>query len=1202
MYALLRISSTVPPRHQQEGRMMRYTDEQAYAVYTPDAKNLVVVAGAGSGKTHVLVSRFLYLLEKNADWPLNAIVAITFTKKAAAEMRDRVRAGLEARYFAEVADSAEARRWAGLLAGMDSARIDTIHGLCGDLLRTNAAEAGIDPGFAILDEIDAALLLDDVIDDVILRAIENGDDGGAMVALLETYTEKAIRDVLAETRLHAVDLPEADAEALVAAWREHFEQSARATMTRTLQRIDALAQETAIPTGCKRGQTLRDLRAMADAISAGEPPDYQIDAMTRFDLRGGSKKQWASDETFNEAKHIIEDARDWARANTFDTAQEAEAARLVIYWSQVIATVRDAYRAAKQQAAALDFDDLERLTRELLTTAGASAVSRYRGREIKHLMVDEFQDTNADQWAIVRALADLDAPETLFVVGDPKQSIYAFRGADVSVFGAVCAAISDSDAGCEASLSRSFRTHRPLVQTFNHLFGALLRRDDESEASAYQVTLGVPMSAQRDQPPSDAPCVEMLLIGEETDEENAETRRRWEADEIASRIHALVAERRLIYDREADATRPVQYGDFAILFRGMTRVSLYEAVFKARGLPFITLSGRGYYDRQEVWDLQNALAAIYNPADDLALSAALRSPLFTLSDEALFALRTGDSPTRLWEAMQSPSAERLPAADRPRLAFAVATLRGLRGMAGRVTIAELLRELLARTGYMATLSALPDGVQRRANVEKLIEKAEKSGRVTLSDFLRYLAQMSDKEAREGEAPTLSEGTVNIMTVHASKGLEFPVVVLADASHTGRGTASDVVYDARYGLGCKVPPPPDDEKADKTRYIYSRIQALEKERETAENLRLLYVAATRAQDLLIVSGQAKLSKNGGFSAGGSTWLARLIEAFALADRIAPDAAPQLLDVWPDVPPLRVHMPVGRTAHAEIGAAGSFAWPDVSGAEPTAPPLTAPILADGASAHASAHHLAATHIADLGSIRHTPPHERRFYRDRIRRRVLYDAPNNIRTVSQQRDGRQQGRYIGQIVHEALRHWHLPKHTGAGQLERILTAYAWRHGITDAAQAAGIVSACHDLLERFERSKTYHALENARQVYREMPFIYKRDDYIIHGVIDVVYQTAAGDWVVADYKTGVVRGGDYRRHARRYHLQLGIYASALAAQLGEEPSALVHYIRGGKDQPVTISREAWREALADTPLDENIRAALAGDDDHTQETSAR
>lgn len=1178
--------------------MMRYTDEQAYAVYTPDANNLVVVAGAGSGKTHVLVSRFLYLLEKNPDWPLNAVVAITFTKRAAAEMRDRVRAGLEARYFAAAADSAESRRWAGLLAQMDSARIDTIHGLCGDLLRTNAAEAGIDPGFTILDEIDAALLLDDVIEDVMQRAIErDGDD--AMTALLTTYPEAAIRDVLAETRLHHVDLPQTDAATLLSAWRENFAEAARAFMARTRERIDALAD---IPTGCKRGDMLADLRAMADAISAGEPPQSYIDLIAAFDLRGGSKKSWVSDEAFDEAKHIIESARDWARANAFDVAREAEAAELVICWARAIAAVRDAYRAAKQQAAALDFDDLERLTRDLLTTAGASAISRYRGHEIKHLMVDEFQDTNADQWAIVRALADLDAPESLFVVGDPKQSIYAFRGADVSVFGAVCAAISRSNVGREVSLSRSFRTHRPLVQTFNHLFGALLQRDEASEASAYQVTLGKPMSAQRDQPPFDAPPVEMVLIGEQTDDENAASRRRWEADEIASRIHALVAEGRPIYDREADATRPVQYGDFAILFRGMTHVALYEAVFKARGLPFITLSGRGYYNRQEVWDLQNALTAIYNPADDLALAAALRSPLFTLSDEALFALRTGES-ARLWDAMASPPVERLPDAERGQLAFALATLRDLRGMAGRVTIAELLRELLARTGYIATLSALPDGVQRRANVEKLVEKAERSGRVTLSDFLRYLAQMSDKEAREGEAPTLNEGTVNIMTVHASKGLEFPVVVLADASYTGRGASSDVAYDARYGLGCKVPPPPDDAGAEKTRYIYNQIQALDKGREAAESLRLLYVAATRAQDLLIVSGQAKPLKSGDISAGGSTWLAQLIEAFALADRIVPDAAPQILDVWPDVPPVRVHMPPARTLHAATDTAAPQifdAWPEVSGETVAAPPLTAPLPEDSRSPRRSAHHLAATDIADLGSIHHTPPDEGRFYRDRFRRRVLYDAPNTIRTVSHQRGERHQGRYIGQIVHEALRHWHLPAKADAARLQRILAAYAWRHGITDADEAADIIAACRGLLERFQRSKTYQALENARQVYREMPFIYKRDNYIIHGIIDVVYRTAAGDWVVADYKTGFVRGGDYAAHARRYHLQLGVYASALAAQLGAEPSALVHYIRGGREQPIMISRTAWREALAATPLEADIRAALVDDDDG--EESAR
>ena len=241
----------------------------------------------------------------------------------------------------------------------------------------------------------------------------------------------------------------------------------------------------------------------------------------------------------------------------------------------------------------------------------------------------------------------------------------------------------------------------------------------------------------------------------------------------------------------------------ALLFQAMTHVTLYEAALKAEGIPYLTVAGKGYYDRQEVWDLLNLLRALYNPLDNLSLAAALRSPLVQ-PERRRAAGAAADlrvklaNRSRCGTALDQP--EVVPADEIALVEFARVTLRDLRRKAGRVTIAELLRLALEATGYLAVLTGLPDGKRRRGNVEKLIDKAETSGRITLGAFTQYLRDMSENEVREGEAALESAGAVQLMTVHKSKGLEFPLVVLVDASYQ-RSTAA--AGDLVNGLACKV---------------------------------------------------------------------------------------------------------------------------------------------------------------------------------------------------------------------------------------------------------------------------------------------------------------------------------------------------------------------------------------------------------------
>lgn len=1168
---------------------MQHTLQQRDAIHLHDS-NLIVVAGAGSGKTRVLVERYLALLAANPDWRLNQLVAITFTHKATGEMRDRVRRGLEDRLRA-ARDDQEIRRWAGLLASMDSARIDTIHGLCASLLRANAAEAGVDPDFGVLDETEAAIMLENA---AATALAELAVSGGPAAELLAEYPLRDIAAALTKRPLLDAAARQPTHFDWSAHWREIWWSELRQRVRMYLKRLDSIRIPHDPPPGDKLGDAWLVCLSALESLRAGPENEHRaaFQRIADLDLRGGAQGPWGGSDRLRDAKDNLRLLRDNAKSLVrdlpdFPSPLDERAAHLLPLWIDALRRVGEVYRALKTRAAALDFDDLEGLTRDLLAQYPAVR-ARYQGGEFRHILVDEFQDTNDAQWQIIQALAPVDQPGALFVVGDEKQGIYAFRGADVSVFSRVREQIVAAG-GHALDLLTSFRTHQSLVDCFNDVFGALLARDPDSPVREYQVERGTPMTAVRQHPPGDDPALELLLVdisaGDADDRLSADDGRRQEAYLLARRIAELVAQGRLIYDREADAHRPVQYGDVAVLYRAGNTLRFYEEALKAAGIPYVTAGGRGYYDRQEVWDMLSLLQAVHNPADDLSLAVALRSPLFALSDDALLALRLtqnahGSRPS-LWDALASYG-DLLPEDDRAAVSFARSCLEALRAIAGRVTVAELLREALARTGYLAVLAGLPDGARRRGNVEKLLEKAQSSGRVTLGEFARYLRDMSAREAREGDAPVEAEGAVSLMTIHGSKGLEFPVVALVDTTRRQSARAGDTLLmeDAKLGLCCKTSMPQGDNKEKP--FAFGLASAYQTLRDEAESLRLLYVGMTRAQDLLLVSGQASADKRTGLHKTDG-WMGLLLDALGAGDHLVSGMDAVIARVWGRV---RVYMPDHLPDEALRPAPalpGDSAWAsaaiqvgDALPGRALTPDLLAAIAVPPA---AQVRHLAATSIEDLGGAEHNP-NDKRWYRSRFRRKVLHDAPAEIDWVSVPLP-RVSARQIGEIVHHALRWWRFPTGEDDAQYREILRSYAWREGITAPGSVDYAVDEALKLLRRFIASDVYAWMNGAQAVYREIPFIYERDERIIHGVMDTLMRRAGGDWVIVDYKTSSI--SDIRQnpdaatiHARQYHLQLGIYAAAAQAILGHiVPKTFIHYIR--YTQTVEIAEPEWRQALS-------------------------
>jgi len=1189
---------------------MQPTPEQYDAIHIHD-KNLIVVAGAGSGKTRVLVERYLKLLEANPDWNLNALVAITFTREAAFEMRNRVRQSLEENVRDEQ-DEAKASRWAQLLSEMDTARIDTIHGLCVTILRANAAQAGIDPKFEVLDEVEAMILLEDIVGDVI------SEIDSPLTQLFSAYESSKVIGTLISPNLINSDFPAVpdNPQAILQQWRQEWSEYVIETMQDLLQSPQADAVLNGAPAGGypesdSLGALFLQYEDYLARIHQSETAEEIIELVQACYSDGavgnkGSAKVWGDTDTKKAYAQRLRNLRDFMQelldriGDPIDEIDEASA-HLLPLWYQLLTQVQSAYRQHKQDNSLLDFDDLERITSDLLEDQ--SVRDRYRDNEFKHLLVDEFQDTNNAQWRIIKSLASLEHSGSMFVVGDPKQSIYQFRGADVSVFNSVRDEIAKNQYGDEVPLSVSFRTHQRLVEQFNALFGEILVRDESSPVKAFEVVLDKDMTAFREESPQQ-PVIECLLLDNGVRDEHgnytknpqtnrkqtypSEDMRRWEAYEIANFVESIVADGREIYDKEKRTKRPVTAGDVAILFQSMSNVTLYEDVFKSRGLQFMTIAGRGYYARQEVWDMVDLLRALHNPADNLSLATVLRSPMFGFSDDMLFALRLINDnhpekpkPIPLWDALKVACEEDVMGItdnDRPLLRFAVETLSDLRLMAGRVTISELLRQALAKTGYLAILTGLPDGARRRGNIEKLLQLAETSGKITLGKFSQYLSDLTAREIREGEAIIGDDETIKMMTVHASKGLEFPIVILADTSWTrgNAGGASTLMNDDTYGLSCQIFDP--DQNKYVSGFAHRRNNQLLDLKETAERKRLLYVAATRAQDYLVVSGQVSWSKTRSEWSARGDWLKQLIDVFDLSnidflpDQTVSFANDHIRVMMPPAPPAQDILYADAVEDVNL-------W-DFDADEVDFPPIEPPLIhAIQIAPDAQIGHISATQIADLGGVQYgSNEDQRQFYRQRFRRRTLHDVPARVQDLGADRQPQISPRLIGELVHEVIRYWHfdLP----SDEFDDMLEGYAWQRSLTFKHDIEKAVNQTKRLLRRFQQSDVFGWVESAkadkRPLFNELPFILRTEKRVIHGVIDVVFQRTDGTWVVVDYKTSKVSDNNFDRHARRYHLQLGVYASAVQEQLGGDiiPQAHIHYIRHSRT--VLIPTSAWQAEI--------------------------
>ena len=1137
------------------------TDEQRRAVETRDV-SIALSAGAGCGKTHVLVERYLSHLAPatgstaatgeesaaaSADGsgtvrnrsPLAGLIAITFTDRAAREMRDRVRRTCRERLQAASTEE-EADAWLELLRELETARVSTIHAFCGTLLRAHAVEAGLDPRFQILQTGQSATLFSEQVDDQLREQL--GGMSEDLLALIVMFGLPRLREMIQHLLARRQDLDFAawhkvSPDELVARWQRVERETIMPQVRNELLSLPEVAAIRKIlahwtPTN----PVMRErFTALTQEFAALEREEDLMAALARIRdsakvQGGGSVKQWFSDEVYNEFREAAEALRKWIDDKTkrlgIDPANARASAAAGLALLRVAEPIITAYEARKRELGLLDFNDLLIRARDLLSGPHGQPLRRRIAARLVLLLVDEFQDTDPLQVELVEILCgDQLGQGKLFFVGDAKQSIYRFRGADPRVFKKLRERIPQAG---RMPLTKNFRSQPAILDFVNALFCDRLGSDYE------------PLRAHR-VPLAEGPAIEFLwaTLGPEAEvKPNAELLRRREADWIARRLVGLFAERALpVQAKSTRAVRPAAPGDVAILFRALSDVQFYEEALRRYGIPYYLVGGAAFYAQQEVFDLLNLLRVLDSPRDEVALAGVLRSPFFSLADETLFWLgqhSEGLSAGLFAEQLPREIDER----QRQQAQFAADTLASLRGMKDRLPIAGLIREALARTGYDALLVAEFLGERKLANLRKLIDQArsfDQSGIFTLADFIHELAEFVARQPDEPAAPVELESStvVRLMTIHQAKGLEFPVVVVPDLARSLGGSRGTLVFDR--ALGPLVRARVGQKDAGPCGLDLYRL--LDHQEEADEEIRLLYVAATRAADHLILSAGLK-----DVDQPTGSWLELLADRFDLRTGELKVALPVGF-ARPQVA-VTLEEPAVPAGTAQGGARGDLATVVAAAEERAAagegivPALVAPIAPD----------LAARRVYSFsrlaGSFARSHP-------------VTEDG---LPAETYGADASSDATELGSLVHAVLAQIDFAGTEDVAARCRRELARNFATSTTDPASAAAMI-------ERFLRSPRAAELRSAAVMHRELEFLLAwppgraPDGRMIQGFIDCLYQDRAGSWHIVDFKTNRVAAQAVPQAASAYELQLCLYALATEEVLGQPPASLVlHFLQPG------------------------------------------
>jgi ATP-dependent helicase/nuclease subunit A len=886
--------------------------------------NVLVMAGAGTGKTHTLVERCLHCLcEEQPPASLEEILVVTFTEAAAAEMRRRLREKLEEKLRA----APDEPRWTEQIALFDTAHIGTLHSFCLKLVREHFHELGLDPQLAVLDEGEARLLADETLDEELQEHYAGQNElAEAVQKLIQIYgggRDQAIRHLVLRLHHYAQTRPDADGwlarqiEQFAAPapdeWRRWLLDGIRTWHGEWLTVLEGLGAPSTVsarrsshtelaepvlgaPSNNEKAAELAGILRRLPKNFSRETAAEILEQIFSADANWPAKRKTALrkplEKFFDAAAFLhslapVTDGRDplaedwgWVRGHM----------SALLRLTQNFA-VR--FAARKRDAGVLDFHDLEQFALKLLWDFAANcpspAAERWRAK-IRFVFVDEYQDINAAQDKIIQALSrdPFGVPPSggkrpkppeggtpnkgnRFLVGDVKQSIYRFRLADPKIFRDYAQSWRGQN-GQTIHLAENFRSREGLLNFVNSVFEPLMRPEIGGvgyDAGA-RLQFGAPkeraeLSAANDS----SPRAELHLLfkkgrddaggGDESGDDDLanlqETER--EARLLALRLKQLAGKHE-IWDAGGKCFRPAEWRDLAVLLRSPSgKAEIYAKEFGRAGVPLVVERG-GFYESSEILDLLNLLQLLDNPLQDVPAIAVLRSPLVGLSLDELAQIRLAAKGVRFWTALNhvhSPQST-VHSETAGKTAKFLERFSRWRKLAKQTSLSECLESVLAETHYAEWLLARPRGAQRRANVERflgLVQKFDQFQRQGLFRFLKFIEAQREAGVEPDVAAVTDENAVRLMSIHQSKGLEFPIVAVADLAKpfNTQDLRGEIIFDEAFGLCPRVKPPHTGRRYPSLPHWLA--QQHQRREQWGEELRLLYVATTRAQDTLILTG-------------------------------------------------------------------------------------------------------------------------------------------------------------------------------------------------------------------------------------------------------------------------------------------------------------------------------------------------------------
>ncbi|WP_136591485.1 UvrD-helicase domain-containing protein [Salinigranum halophilum] len=1147
-------------------------------------RNVAITAGAGTGKTTTLTKRYVQILESNPESTPKDIVTITFTRKAAAELRSRVRKEVYKKLAAADSDDTHTR-WRTVLNDLEEGYIHTIHAFCARILRENAVQAPVPMGFDVLDEDAAAGLQRDVVVDHL--EMEDPD----IEQLTQLFSD---RDWLVNILVGLLK-KRPDSEGWLEAWRdaepttyeaflwEHAcsltQSQARAIVghpdvTGALDDVSRLAEaELAVESGASGVDVCEEIDSvvtrlensssehLAQRLCRGlydslEKSDGGLYASASHHLIG-TKATWNDEtEAYSTCKRalntLLEHIQD--HEDAILTTPGPAAKTSAQYLPALVRTFErlcETYEVEKASREALDYPDLIQTTVSVLQAD--EQVRAYVKESFESVMVDEFQDTDSRQWDVVRLITALSEPDrpadNVFLVGDEKQSIYGFRGADITTFGrargelglqndvlgrATFSRKGETKEATALKLSGNFRTAPNTLAFLNELFDYVFQAEEDThteyEAPPQRLSYErdtvfddeIQGTAEYMVVPDDADDSRSLLGGGHTVMTGlAEHTVEGEARAVANRIASLLNEEVHIYDEESATLRAVEPEDIAILLRRRTHLDRYQRALHQCEVPFTVVSGRGFYDTPEIQALINLLRVLADSSDTISLYGVLRSPLFGFTDTELATLAHSE-PDALWDALASTNAKILN--------DAYALLQEWREVAG-CTAGEttpipwnrLLTRVFDETGYLTSVAADERGQQAVANVEKFRDEVRtwaEEGIRTPASLLRRIDRQAELDIEDGEAeiPAGAAG-VRIMTIHAAKGQEFPVVVVPELG-TGlnygrsidrRGTVQLVTDHDQPPFLALPGPNPSDPFSVETTVAHEYAETVSLPRERAEARRVLYVACTRVRDHLILSGTHSMDELDGEIGFGSP------NEFDEAKQWADWVQPQLLEQSG----VRSGLSTEQSVTARIGDAFYTVrfpprferWEDNSTLDTATPGIELPAT----PVREPRRRLSPTQLVQHG----------------------YDSEGDDeeheRVLSSRSDSSElERRHFGTIVHK-IAELETPLNEREGAIHRLAAKMGFDISNETYSQLTDHVEDAIACLER--QAETYPD----GQVYKELRVLTAVDDSVIVGDIDHLLVTSDA-FVITDYKTNRISASKTAELAEHYLPQMMCYAIAL------------------------------------------------------------